>query len=154
MKEFKMENIGEFIKKMNDLEKKAQDRVAWGAAKAGANVIKKKAQINASLVDNPASKESIEKNIKVQKATKIAKKGEVCAYRIGVMGGAKTEKSKKDAKGSDNPGGATFYWRFLEFGTSKTRAKPFLRNAASESVGQAFNAVAEVFWKKMEKELK
>jgi len=32
------------------------------------------------------------------------------------------------------PGGDTFYWRFLEFGTETAPAKPFMRKALSSKV--------------------
>lgn len=153
MAEFKLEEIGKFVKQMNLLEEKVQGRVAWGATKAGANVIRDNARKNASRIDNPASPQDIEENIVAQRATKLAKSEKACAYRVGVLGGAKTPRSKKDAEGQSNPGGATFYWRFLEFGTSKMKAQPFLRPAASESVSEVYNTVAKVFWKRMEKEL-
>lgn len=53
-------------------------------------------------------------------------------YYIGVRGLRKSAiakfKSLAGKKGSANPDDP-FYWRFLEFGTSKMRAQPFLRPA-------------------------
>jgi HK97 gp10 family phage protein len=40
---------------------------------------------------------------------------------------------------------SAFYWRFLEFGTSKMRARPFMRPALQENVGRATDvAVGEL----------
>jgi len=56
------------------------------------------------------------------------------------LGGARQSSQKyKDigvfsGKGKANPGGDTFYWRFLEFGTETAPAKPFMRKALSSKV--------------------
>jgi HK97 gp10 family phage protein len=40
--------------------------------------------------------------------------------------------------------GSTFYWRFLEFGTSYIRARPFMRPAFEAKVGDAISAIRDV----------
>ncbi|WP_217629295.1 HK97-gp10 family putative phage morphogenesis protein [Halomonas taeanensis] len=41
------------------------------------------------------------------------------------------------AKNAKNPGGDTYYWRFLEFGTEHMAAQPFMRPGMDESVAPA-----------------
>lgn len=49
----------------------------------------------------------------------------------------KTKHGKSGAKNPNDP----FYWRFVEFGTSKMPAKPFLRPAFEQSKHQAAKAI-------------
>lgn len=54
--------------------------------------------------------------------------------RVGVQGGARLDRTahiRVDKKGETHflRGGNTTHWRFVEFGTSTARAKPFMRPA-------------------------
>jgi len=42
-------------------------------------------------------------------------------------------------RATENPGGDTFYWRFLEFGTSSISPRPFMRPALAENTSEATN---------------
>lgn len=147
--EYKMEDISKLIKVFEKLEEKVQSKIAWGATKKAAAVIKDNAIKNAMMIDDPKTKERIVENMHIQKASKIAKKEKAVAYRVGVLGGASYDDGEEG-----NPGGATFYWRFIEFGTSKVKARPFLRPAASESVGKVMHVLENEMWDRMLKELK
>ena len=46
-----------------------------------------------------------------------------------------------------------FYWRFLEFGTSRQPATPFLRPALSNNIDAITNKFSEVFSAEIDKEL-
>ncbi|MDF5883754.1 HK97-gp10 family putative phage morphogenesis protein [Pseudomonas aeruginosa] len=52
--------------------------------------------------------------------------------KVGVRGGAGRNQYSKDASG--NPGGDTRHWRYLEFGTKYSPAKPFMRPALSQNI--------------------
>lgn len=62
-------------------------------------------------------------------------------------------KKKRNRKGSSLPNPSDpFYWRFLEFGTSKMRARPFLRPAFESKKGQALEVITKQFAKRVEEE--
>ncbi len=76
--------------------------------------------------------ESIAKNIATRVSTRKFKSQGTIKGRVGVRGGAKND-------GSAGTFGDTWYWRLLEFGTSKMTAKPMLRPAFnSNQVTDAF----------------
>lgn len=73
--------------------------------------------------------------------------------RVGVLGGAKApaiQSGEFKGKGKGNPGGDTYYWRFLEFGTENMPAHPFMRPAQDNNA--ATNKFAEEMKKGIEKE--
>ncbi|MGY4876506.1 HK97-gp10 family putative phage morphogenesis protein [Vreelandella aquamarina] len=110
------------------------------AMRKAANLIREKARQNAAQVNDPRTPENIADNIVVRFAPKEFKRNGNLVFRVGVLGGARgyaAASGEVAGKGKANPGGDTFYWRFVEFGTSKAPAKPFMRRALSEHVQAA-----------------
>jgi HK97 gp10 family phage protein len=86
-------------------------------------------------------------------------------FRIGVLGGAKQYNNMHTRKGGRrgsyatggsylNPGGDTFYWRFLEFGTSRFAAKPFMRPALAQSISEATNTFITEYEKAIDRAIR
>ena len=86
--------------------------------------------------------------------------------RVGVRGGARSYAATREnvrsgrvgqqyaTDGSkDNPGGETFYWRFVELGTSRTAAKPFLRPALNNNVDGVQDGFVTDFKDQLDKEI-
>src|SRR5699024_2178586 len=144
-REFK--NAAELERTLRQLPAKLQKRAVKSAARKGANVIKKAAQQNAKRFDDPATASKVWKEITVR-AGKRRRNGDV-VMRVGVKGGAKRYVNNKENRrlgrvgGSYEGPGAVYYWRFLEFGTSKMRAQPFMRPAMSEHWHKAMDVTAE-----------
>ena len=80
-------------------------------------------------------------------------------YRVGVRGGAKkyvddkgnrrkgrVGKSYKVGGSKGNPGGDTFYWRFLELGApgAGIAARPFMHTAMTQNAENTTTEVARV----------
>lgn len=126
------------------------------ALRKGANVIRDAARQNAKRVDDPGTSEQIVKNIVVQGGgRKREKKEGGPMVRVGVLGGARDMSKYGELKGagSGNPGGDTWYWRLVEFGTSRTQAKPFMRPAMNDKAQAAFDAAAADAIKQTDREL-
>ena len=122
----------------------------------GANVIRDAARGNAKRLDDPDTSESIAKNIAVQSGNRRRERQEGGpVMRVGVMGGARDMGKYGEFKGAGkgNPGGDTFYWRFLEFGTSKMAARPFMRPAMATAGGAALDATVAAMQSETDKEL-
>lgn len=138
--EFK--GVDEALNRLRTLAPALQDKGAKFAMSKGADLIRSKAIMNAKVIDSPDSEEQIWKNIVVRFSPRVFRRTGNVMFRVGVMGGAanyantkdnvrsgKAGKSYKTAGDKTNPGGDTWYWRFVEFGSAKTKARPFMRPA-------------------------
>ncbi len=113
--------LDEVIEKMRLLGKpKKVKNAATRSARKAMNIVNKAAKANAKAFDDKSSGNKIWKNI-VTKPSKT--KANFVMMKVGVKGGA------KKAAGTGNSGGDTWYFRYLEYGTSKMAARPFLRPA-------------------------
>jgi HK97 gp10 family phage protein len=155
--EFKLEGLDELRGKLKELSQDVQFKGGRYALRKASNVVREAAKANAARVDDPATAESIEKNITVRWSARLFRRTGDLGFRVGVLGGAKGyAKASGDVKGQGkaNPGGDTFYWRFLEFGTEKMRAQPFLRKALSENVNAATSEFIREYGKAADRALK
>lgn len=129
------------------------------ALRRAANLVRAKAEANALRVDDPKTREIIAKNIVVRFSKKRFQSNGDLMFRVGVLGGARmtseADRKRRRRKGGSgmtleelgeisgagkgNPGGDTFYWRFVEFGTQRNSAKPFMRPALESSAQEATN---------------
>jgi HK97 gp10 family phage protein len=150
------------FKKMRGLSPALKGKAGRSALGSAAAVVTRAAKANAKTLDDPATAENISKNIAQRFSTKYQKQTGDLKFRVGVLGGAaqyantraNVRKGRAGAEyvtggSSGNPGGDTFYWRFLEFGTQHMRAQPFLRPALENNIGN----VQTVFADKLEKQL-
>lgn len=148
--EFQLTGLDAVLKKMRALPVDVRMKGARFAGRKAANVIRDAAVERASQLNDPATKEEIAKNIVVRFSRQRFRRTGDVAFRVGVLGGARQygntrENVRKRRAGktyatdgsSVNPGGDTFYWRFLEFGTQRMAARPFMRPALSENTEAA-----------------
>lgn len=122
-----------------------QKKHVWGAALAGAAIIRKKAVANAKAIDKPARDGQVDSKIYPAIKYHRAKRADPGAgkYRVGVEGGA-----------AGNTRVPPTYWRHVEFGTEDTPARPFLRPALENSVAEVSQRVADSLWARIKKEVK
>lgn len=151
-----IDGLDKVLRNLRELPVRAKKNALVRSVRKGANVVRNKARGNAAKVDDKLTPEVISKNIVTQYASKTSRATGDTVFRVGVMGGAKqygntrlnrrrqrVGKTYETTGGKGNPGGDTWYWRFLEFGTSKMAAKPILRPAAEEGATEAFEVVAQ-----------
>src|SRR5690625_1536210 len=114
---FKIEGADAIIRRMKSLDTKMQGKIVVKGAREGAKEFQRSARENAKRFDDPATAEKLWKAIKVKKA----KRSDLKAgnYDAGMIVYVK--------------GNEYYYWYFLEFGTSKMRAQPFMRPAFDEN---------------------
>lgn len=142
---------------------KAAKRAATRAARKAIAIVRKAAIANAKQLDDADSSERIWKNI-TTKAGKISDND--VKMRVGVRGGARHYVNSKDNVrkklagktyktdgDKTNPGGDTFYWRYLEFGTQHSPAKPFMRPALQNNISIVTNDFGSIFSAEIDKEL-
>lgn len=136
MNTFELQGMDALRKKLRALPKELQARGFRSAMRKATNVVRDAAIANAAGLDDPETGERIADNIAVRFSPKEYKRNGDVVFRVGVLGGAR----KPGAGGKlrvKQKGGPTWYWRFLEFGTSKIAARPFMRPALSQNVGKA-----------------
>lgn len=125
------------------------------------------ARAGAARLDDPHTASNIAKNIITRAGSRKNEAayggvgGNVVVTKVGVAGGAKSYKSNKanDRAGRsgqsyhvDDP--ATFHWRFLELGTSKMGARPFMEPALKGNVENVTGIYASLLSTELDKALK
>lgn len=164
MSKGKIEGLDEVTKRMRALsDGRRQKNAATRSARKAMAIVRKAAIANAKAIDDPVTAERIWKNI----ATTSAKtRQNYVLMRVGVRGGARSYANTKAnvrkgragktyaTNGSkNNAGGDTWYWRFVELGTARTRAKPFMRPALNNNVQNVESEFVTDYKAQLDKEL-
>lgn len=123
------------------------------ALRKAAQVIRDQAKANARRIDDPQSAADIEKNITEKWSSRYNKTTGNLMFRIGVLGGAGGNLSKKD-QASGLPGGDTRHWRFIEFGSENNRANPFMQNAMQQAAQKAVDTFVSQYGAALDRALK
>lgn len=143
MAEFmRIEGLQELAAAMRELPQRVGRNALRAAVNAGASVIKKEATARApkdtgALKANLYQKQIREKSGDMQQTFYVGVRKGVAKY----ANNAANKRSGKAGKAYKDDG-TTFYWKFLEFGTSKMQARPFMRPAFELQKEQAVKAIA------------
>lgn len=145
-----LSGLDEVIAKMRRLPVDVRQKGGRFAGRKASNLIRDAAIQNAEKLNDPATAEEIAKNLAVRFSSRTLRRTGDIAYRVGILGGARRYANTRDNRrkrrvglsyktdgSSANPGGDTFYWTFLEFGTQKMRARPFMRPAGDTAAQPA-----------------
>jgi HK97 gp10 family phage protein len=126
------------LDRLRNFSSEVAKKSARNALRKAANVIKDQAVANALALNDPTTTESVFKNIRVQFASRSTRRTGDPMMRVGVLGGAK----KSEQTAATNPGGDTWYWRLLEFGTENMEARPLMRKAVDQRMMSVFDVFA------------
>lgn len=116
------------------------------ASRQAMNIVRDAARNNAKSIDDPVSSEKIHKNITVSPG-KTKDKNSI-KMRVGIKGGASYNQYSVSNAGLS--GGDTRHWRFIEFGTSKIPAVPFMRPALANNVQLVIGRFTESFMQQLD----
>lgn len=144
------------IKRLEALGGKEGKNAARRALRRGANVVLKDARERARRLDDPRTAENIARNLTARGGgSRREQRAGGVMTRVGVRGGARNMEKYGEFKGQGkaNPGGDTWYWRLLEFGTVKMAARPFMRPALQNNTQAATDAFANALGTEIDKEL-
>ena len=159
-----IEGLDEVTKRMRALsDGRRQKNAATRSARRAMTIVRKAAIENAKAIDDEQTSEQIWRNI----ATSAAKtKQDFVLMRVGVRGGVRSYMQtranvRKGIVGQQyatdgskqNPGGDTWYWRFVEFGTARTRAKPFMRPALNNNAQNVESEFVADYKAQLDKEI-
>ena len=126
----RIEGLDEFKRKLAEVPKAMRKRVLRTALAAGAREVRDVAKRNAPVMTLGTSlKAPYRKPGTVKQAIRVrTSKADRRAGDVGVF--VNVRPAKAGQRGAKNPNDP-FYWRFLEFGTRKMPARPFLQRATS-----------------------
>lgn len=147
--ELNIQGLDEFTKKIAELKdvKKVRSR-ARSAARKAMKIVELSAKMGAAYIDDPETREDIQKNIVIRNG-KTRDFGTV-VMRVGIQGGAAMNAKSDIFKLAGLPGGNTVHWRFIEFGTSKIPATPFMRPALEQNIQRVTDEFSKTFQKSIE----
>lgn len=167
LNEYAIQGLDEVLAKLEGLKYETRFKGGRFALRRAAQLVTNAAKENAERLDDPASPEKIADNIALRWNGRRYKATGELAFRIGVLGGARqyadTKKNVRAGKAGQayvtdgdkgNPGGDTFYWRFLEFGTATSAAKPFMRPALENNVDAAIDEFVKQYGLAIDRALK
>lgn len=140
---WELTGVNELLANLANLNEIAKGKAGRSAMRAAAKVIQQHAIANAMAIDDPETPNKIPINIAVQFNNKLFKATGDLSFRVGVAGGAKFRKLNPGNK--KGPGGDTWYWRLVEFGTKDIAARPFIRPALGENTQEATDAFLRRF---------
>ena len=165
-----MTGVEELVKKLEGLKYDLQRKGGRFALRKAAQVIRDQARSNAGRVNDPETAAEIAKNINERWAPKFNQATGDLKFRVGIMGGVfgklqgdttgvygdKFTKAtrKRGAINQDLPGGDTRHWGYLEFGTEKMAARPFLRPAMDQSAQKATDVFIDQYGRAIDRALK
>ena len=125
MFELNVPELDKILKDMRELAPKLQRKGLTQALRKGMAPVRKSARAklrtHIEKTEGSESTKRLEKSIIVRANSRLGRREGGAAMQVGVRGG-----------GKENPNTA-FYFRFLEFGTSKMAARPFLVPAMVEN---------------------
>ncbi|WP_223160902.1 HK97-gp10 family putative phage morphogenesis protein [Salinicola aestuarinus] len=146
---FEVEGLAALADKLEGVSADIKGKGGRFALRKAANVVRDRAKESARRLDDPTTANSIADNIVVRADTKHYKLTGDLKMAVGVRGGAKSRD-----KNAANPGGDTYYWRFLEFGTSTIPAKGFMRTALASSIDAATQEFVTQYGKSVDRAIK
>lgn len=148
----RIQGLEQVQQKLRAIGKKSTiKRITRKAARQAMNIARDAARANAKALDDPITKEKIWKNI-VTQTGKTSNSNEI-RMRVGIRGGAAQNKYTDKTALAGLPGGITTYWRFIELGTSKVPAHPFMRPALLNNTDAVTNKFVSVFSAELQNEL-
>ena len=126
----RIEGLDNLKRKLAEVPKAMRKRVLRNALAAGAREVRDVAKRNAPVLTLGTSLNApYRKPGTVKQAIRVrTSKADRRAGDVGVF--VNVRPAKAGQRGARNPNDP-FYWRFLEFGTRKMPARPFLQRAAS-----------------------
>lgn len=148
---FEIQGAEELLAKIKSVNNDLRYKGGRFALRKAANLVRDAAKANAEKLDDPATAEHIAENVAVRWSGRQFKATGDLAFRVGILGGAR--QTKDQGSGKQNPGGVTFHWRFLEHGTEKQRARPFMLPALTNNIDAATTEFAKSYNKAIDRAL-
>ena len=164
---FSLIGLADLEEKLKVVADDVKNRGGRFALRKAAQVVHAKAVANAKALDDPETAKDTSKNMAIRWSGKHFRRTGELGFRVGVLGGARkyTDNKENRRKGraggtyktdgdKGNPGGDTWAWRMVEFGTERTQAQPFMRPALEASIGEATDTFVREYDKALGRAIK
>ena len=144
MFELNAPDLDKLLRDLREFTPKLQRKGLTQALRKGMAPVRKSAKAKV-----PVDTGALKKAITVRTNSRLGRREGGAAVQVGIRGGAKEyvnsslNRRLKRVGQSYEQGGNQFYFRFLEFGTSKMAARPFLRPALAENVNTVTQITSE-----------
>lgn len=135
MADFQVEGLDGVLAQMKGVSLQVRGKVGRAAVRKGAVVVREAARAGWRQVDREGTPNKIHENVAVQFAGKTFRATGDIMFRVGIKGGAKQYTNNTGNRRQRRvgkvyaTGGSTFYWRFVELGTSRQPARPVMQPA-------------------------
>lgn len=146
--EYKMDGLDALMSRLKTVQDDIKIKGGRFALRKAANLLRDQVKANARRLDDPQTAQSIAENVAVRWSGRTFKRTGNLKFRVGIMGGASGRKA------GSGPGGDTWYWRLLEFGTSKMPARPFMRPAINRAAGDVTREFINQYGRALDRALK
>lgn len=151
----KMNGVDELVKKLEGLKYDLQKKGGRFALRKAAQVVRDQARDNARRVDDPSTPASIPQNIVERWSNIYNKRTGDLMFRVGVLGGSQAVKKTITKSGKEKTTGSdVYYWRYLEFGTEKMAARPFMAPALAQAAQKATDTFIDQYGRAIDRALK
>ena len=155
---FNIQGLDSLLGKLENLKYETKKKGGRYALRKAAQLVRDAARENAKRIDDPTSPEKISANIVERWNSRLNRRTGDLGFRIGVLGGARDYSAYGEIttgkKATTNPGGDTFYWRFVEFGTQFVPARPFIRPALESNIGAATDEFVKQYERVIDRAIK
>jgi len=148
------------LRSLREAPKAIQGRAVQSGMRKGGNIIRDDARRRAPRASGFMASQIVTRraNAKTRQRAGVGQGGEY--FTIGVKTGrrrkfANTKRNRRKGRAGKvyQETGWAYYWRFVEFGTKKMRASPFLTPAGESKGPEAAQVVIDETWSALEKQL-
>lgn len=150
--EIEIKGLEQLRAKLKSVSDDVQFKGGRFALRKAANLIANKVKESAKTIDDPKSAADISKNVAVRWSGRYFKRTGDLKFRVGILGGAGG--SAKASSFEKFPGKDTRHWRFIEFGTKKMRAQPFMLPSLRNNISPATNEFVVQYGKAIDRAIK
>lgn len=149
----KLDGVEDLKQALAEAATTIRTKAVRGALREAGKVIQMAARASAPVLKVPTTTRNagtVKKNI-VVRASKFARQAGDEGVYINVRGIRGRARVKKLGRGGAKNPNDPYYWRFLEFGTRKMAARPFLRPAATSKGPEAIRTFMDSVVPQIEK---
>lgn len=126
---FNLRGVDDVVDRLSELPEKVAKAGVRRAARKAMSIVRDAAKARARAIDDPNTPMNIADFIEMRESPNSGKAVGGIVMRVGVAGGATYR------RGATTP----TYWRYVEFGTERSRARPFMRPALEKNVSAVTN---------------